>query len=274
MLVLLIPILQFFFELIFGTFFVVLDISLYLKILICFVYPVFIGFFKSTADKLADGRFETEELFEFYSFLLAALPFRYIYFSFDSWLAYIEHLGVKYIYKIFMHILVPYYSESINLFKAKLKKSKAETGPDCIYYIPGQKEPGTYPEFIEKIQKNLSFHQFNDIFDTALLIFVMSVSYLLDQGFAAMLSEDFYLTLLYQFSTDLVMELAFCVLAYSIIKRKYKIHYSPFNNFIGILRKYNVVLLSMLGLVFAETFFIIHDFMPFNLYGVIASSTD
>lgn len=234
----LIPVAQFFFELVFGTFFVMLEINLYWKLLICYLYPFFIGLFKASADsnfhiEIADSRFETEELFEFYSFLTAALPFRYIYFSFSDWLAFMQSSAVKFSYKLVMHILMPLYSVNINSFKQKLPKCKKnETSQEHIYFIPGQNLPGKYSEFIEQIQLNFTFHQFNDIFDTAALIVLMTTSYFvraiqLGQGFASEMEESFYFTLLFQFSLDLVLEIIFCVVAYQIVKRRYTQNYSP-----------------------------------------------
>jgi hypothetical protein len=236
--VLLLPMLQFFFELIFGNFIVLLDIKIYFRLLICFFYPVGVGLFKSSVDckdysGISKDRFETEELFEFYSFLTAALPFRYIYFSFNNWLAYSEHLAIKFVYKVSMHILVPYFSTQIFAFKNRYR-GQPQSSPDAIYYVPGQKLPGKYADFIEQIQRNLCFHQFNDILDTGLLIVIMSVSYFvtsiqLQKGFAALLDEGFYLLLLYQFVGDLALEVAFTLIVYALIKTRYPFMYAPFS---------------------------------------------
>jgi hypothetical protein len=236
--VVLLPMLQFFFELVFGSFFMSLDILLYLKLLICFAYPIGVGLFKSSVDSkdysgISQDRFETEDLFEFYSFMTASLPFRYISFSYSNWFGYLQHLGIKFVYKGFMHVLLPIFSIQIFAFKNRCRK-QPQPSLDATYYIPGQKLPGTYADFIAQIQRNLCFHQFSDILDIGLLIVITSVSYVvtpiqMQKGYATVLTQEFFLALTYQLLGDVALEVVFTLFAYAMIKTKYPFLYTPFS---------------------------------------------
>lgn len=116
-----------------------------------------------------------QNLFEFYSFLLAAVPFRFIYFIANSWLSFLEVISIKFIYKGFMHILAPIWSKPINQIKCKLKKLELNAGKP--YFAIGESEPLSYENFMTRIASKFAFQQFNDIFDIVIILVLMSLSY-------------------------------------------------------------------------------------------------
>mmetsp|Transcript_20084 Transcript_20084/g.37304 ORF Transcript_20084/g.37304 Transcript_20084/m.37304 type:complete len:212 (-) Transcript_20084:188-823(-) len=200
------------------------------------------------------------QLFEFYSFLLAALPFRIIYFQLKSWLEFLQLLGIKFLYKTLVHFMVPKWSQSINKLKCKCKK--IEVDPDRPYFAIGEKEPLVFSRFMTNIASKLAFHQFNDTFDTVLILILMSISYGAATGVAKDLDAESFLRLFVQFIVELFIEITFTICAIAYISKLYPGSYHPLKVWSRIVGLFSIPITLMLTLVFAETFLIISDFDP------------
>mmetsp|Transcript_20064 Transcript_20064/g.37273 ORF Transcript_20064/g.37273 Transcript_20064/m.37273 type:complete len:446 (-) Transcript_20064:188-1525(-) len=267
---LLIPPLQYLTSNLFGDFLASLDIEVHLKLLICLSYPLLIGLFKTGEARLMVKNEDLAQLFEFYSFLLAALPFRFLYFQLTSWLEYLQLLVIKFLYKTLVHFMVPKWSKSINKLKCKCKKS--EVDPDRPYFAIGEKEPLVFSRFMTNIASKLAFHQFNDTFDIVMVLILMSISYGVSAiqaatGVAKDLDAESFLRLFVQFIVELFIEITFTICAIAYVSKLYPDSYHPlkasprqvWSRIVGL---FSIPITLMLTLVFAETFLIISDFDP------------
>mmetsp|Transcript_20069 Transcript_20069/g.37280 ORF Transcript_20069/g.37280 Transcript_20069/m.37280 type:complete len:436 (-) Transcript_20069:188-1495(-) len=262
---LLMPPLQLLASNLFGDFLASLDIEVHLKLLICLSYPLLIGLFKTGEARLMVKNEDLAQLFEFYSFLLAALPFRFLYFQLTSWLEYLQLLVIKFLYKTLVHFMVPKWSKSINKLKCKCKKS--EVDPDRPYFAIGEKEPLVFSRFMSNIASKLAFHQFNDTFDIVMVLILMSISYGAATGVAKDLDAESFLRLFVQFIVELFIEITFTICAIAYVSKLYPDSYHPlkasprqvWSRIVGL---FSIPITLMLTLVFAETFLIISDFDP------------
>mmetsp|Transcript_20080 Transcript_20080/g.37298 ORF Transcript_20080/g.37298 Transcript_20080/m.37298 type:complete len:441 (-) Transcript_20080:188-1510(-) len=262
---LLMPPLQLLASNLFGDFLASLDIEVHLKLLICLSYPLLIGLFKTGEARLMVKNEDLAQLFEFYSFLLAALPFRILYFKLKSWLAYLQLLGIKFTYKTLVHFMAPKWSQSINKLKCKFKR--VEVDPDRPYFAIGVKEPLIFSRFMSKIASKLAFHQFNDTFDIVMILILMSISYGVRAtqaatGIAKDLDADNFLRLFVQFIIELLLEIIFTFCAINHVSKLYPDSYHPLKVWSRIVGLFSIPITLMLTLVFAETFLIISDFDP------------
>jgi hypothetical protein len=229
------PSLQFFCSMLFANLQSTWDISQYLRLLTCFLYPLGIGLFKSLGDsnpkaELVDKNFETSALFELNSFLLAALPFRLLYFTLDSWLAVLEVFTIKFLYKLFTHALVPTWSLSIQQFKCKVTKKPVD--PDKSFYVLGKGQPSDFNDFISGISAKFAFQQFNDILDIVSVALLVCLSFVVNiiqtkTGIAADISQDKLGTILLQCVVELWLEFQLTAAVLWLVTRKYLGDYKP-----------------------------------------------
>ena len=66
--------------------------------------------------------FEMAEIFEFSSLAFAAMPYRFLFLSVNSWSTGMTIIGVKFIYKFVWYVLSLKYKTEIKDFKIRTKK--------------------------------------------------------------------------------------------------------------------------------------------------------
>jgi hypothetical protein len=168
------------FSMVFANIIRAAEFPMHLELLLCFLYPVCIGVFKAVGEsevytECTQADRAVKGLFELYSFLLAALPYRFIYFSLSTWLECLQLIATKFTYKVVAHVLVPVWSLQINALKCRLQKKQVQ--PMQPYFALGKPAGVSYSEFISTVSEKFVYLQFNDAFDIVSIPVLTVVSY-------------------------------------------------------------------------------------------------
>ena len=97
--IVLMPPIQLYFSVWFATGYAVYEMDHRVLGVICFAYPIVVGLLKTVMLKFDYKVFDQSKMIEFFSLILADLPYRFMYIATADWISGIVLILVKQLYK-------------------------------------------------------------------------------------------------------------------------------------------------------------------------------